>query len=905
VKVLILQGNDRMKLINIVNRRERLLRNLILGLCFVSLLLIPCAIAAVLEDDFNDNTVNSSIWKVTQAGGPQTVETNQQIEITFPPGSSGGQFTAGLNSNCTLHGDFDIQVDYRLIEWPTSNGVRIGILFGSNAMERVSNASNEFRGEVYATDFGGPLQIIPTGDNTGKLRLVRQGSAFTGYYYNGGMWIPVGTGPAPTSDGSYGIASWSHDNIFSDSEVKLAFDNFVMNSGDLICPKLTIEVAGIMPSEGFAESGEHTYTVEGSDFQSGATVSLEKEGVPPILGTNVEFNSASVLFVNFSFTTDRVGLYDIVVRNPDGGVGRLNEGFRVRPVPVVLVHGWRGNPSVWNILKTDLLAIGYSEDDILVFNYEPGLEEPIGYATNLAAAVSNWRTNNGNYDGKIDIICHSYGAIVSRWYMEQMTDSEGNLNGKNVRLWVGLAPVNQGAAIADIQPAITPLVWLNRLFNVHFFGIEPAITHMKTTSATVKKLKSSYPIPGVTYKVIVGYNAATTPAQRVQYPGHGGYTLEKKANGFYRFTQLGDGVVANAQSGLLNAGIDYMPGLTHTNIHNDQGVCSKVIMYLKNPSESSSNTVPTITKERDQNLAPLLSFGNHGNFVGGWMYPIKVDSSVSEMVATSAGETTSPNTKLYDPNGIQVTSGSNTEIAVNDIGEYYDILSPQTGSWNLQSYGTTDTFDRLVFVDSSIQLGSSGGIEDISLGHTVKIASTLNQNGEPNLSILQLANTNGVQIRDVSSSSITGEWNVTAMIQPLDMTMVQITLYDDGLHNDGAANDGEYANVYVPSHIGLYSVETTAQSITDPMLERSTLASFSVIEPNIVQIPGGVGIPTDPDSDGLYEDLNANNRKDFNDVVLMFNQMQWIAANESVSAFDFNGNGRIDFNDIVKLFGEI
>jgi PKD repeat protein len=70
-------------------------------------------------------------------------------------------------------------------------------------------------------------------------------------------------------------------------------------------------------------------------------------------------------------------------------------------------------------------------------------------------------------------------------------------------------------------------------------------------------------------------------------------------------------------------------------------------------------------------------------------------------------------------------------------------------------------------------------------------------------------------------------------------------------------------------------------------------------------LPGFTNPPTDPDNDGLYEDLNANNRKDFNDVVLMFNQMQWIAANEPVGAFDFNGNGRIDFNDIVKLFGEI
>jgi uncharacterized repeat protein (TIGR01451 family) len=76
-------------------------------------------------------------------------------------------------------------------------------------------------------------------------------------------------------------------------------------------------------------------------------------------------------------------------------------------------------------------------------------------------------------------------------------------------------------------------------------------------------------------------------------------------------------------------------------------------------------------------------------------------------------------------------------------------------------------------------------------------------------------------------------------------------------------------------------------------------------QPSVIPLPGITNPPTDPDGDGLYEDLNANNRKDFNDVVLMFNQMQWIAANEPVSAFDFNGNGRVDFNDIVKLFGEI
>jgi PKD repeat protein len=66
-------------------------------------------------------------------------------------------------------------------------------------------------------------------------------------------------------------------------------------------------------------------------------------------------------------------------------------------------------------------------------------------------------------------------------------------------------------------------------------------------------------------------------------------------------------------------------------------------------------------------------------------------------------------------------------------------------------------------------------------------------------------------------------------------------------------------------------------------------------------IPGGSATPRDLSSDGKYEDVNGNGRKDFADVVLFFNQMSWIAANEPISAFDYNGNGRIDVADVVWL----
>ena len=73
----------------------------------------------------------------------------------------------------------------------------------------------------------------------------------------------------------------------------------------------------------------------------------------------------------------------------------------------------------------------------------------------------------------------------------------------------------------------------------------------------------------------------------------------------------------------------------------------------------------------------------------------------------------------------------------------------------------------------------------------------------------------------------------------------------------------------------------------------------------IVAMPGGTNSPTDMNADGKYDDVNGNGRPDFADVVLYFNQMSWITANEPMAAFDYNGNGRIDFADVVWLFNNL
>jgi parallel beta-helix repeat protein len=70
----------------------------------------------------------------------------------------------------------------------------------------------------------------------------------------------------------------------------------------------------------------------------------------------------------------------------------------------------------------------------------------------------------------------------------------------------------------------------------------------------------------------------------------------------------------------------------------------------------------------------------------------------------------------------------------------------------------------------------------------------------------------------------------------------------------------------------------------------------------ITSLPGQSLPPTDPDGDGLYEDLNGDGAYSFDDVVSFFDHVDWIRANEPIVAFDYNGNGDVGFEDIVGLY---
>jgi len=215
-----------------------------------ALLLAPLLGFAVtaLADTYDG--FNRSRWQVVVYGSnPVIREANNRLEVLFPADSEEspvtGGFNGGVTSTCMLQGDFDIRVNYVLVDFPQLNGVRIGLSVSESPVDQVSPAAIErtsfsrhdilAAGEVYLTDFVGAINRVSTSDTQGRLRLTRVESILSGYYFdsNLGDWQLVSSAPYTRNDVAFSVGAWSHDYAFDDKDVRVAFDKVIVDQGIL------------------------------------------------------------------------------------------------------------------------------------------------------------------------------------------------------------------------------------------------------------------------------------------------------------------------------------------------------------------------------------------------------------------------------------------------------------------------------------------------------------------------------------------------------------------------------------------------------------------------------------------------------------------------------------------------
>jgi len=139
-----------------------------------------------------------------------------------------GQRYAGIVSPCALQGDFDVQVDYALTNWPGGGNYSVGL------------GTSPRLGGIVRTGFGsyqmyvGPSTLIAqitTNDTRGMLRLVRTSTSIAGYYSSGSDWRKLGETSSGNEPLRFFLELSSPNPSTAPAELIITFDNFRVNSG--------------------------------------------------------------------------------------------------------------------------------------------------------------------------------------------------------------------------------------------------------------------------------------------------------------------------------------------------------------------------------------------------------------------------------------------------------------------------------------------------------------------------------------------------------------------------------------------------------------------------------------------------------------------------------------------------
>ncbi|MGW5263548.1 esterase/lipase family protein [Microbispora sp. NPDC004025] len=107
--------------------------------------------------------------------------------------------------------------------------------------------------------------------------------------------------------------------------------------------------------------------------------------------------------------------------------------------PVVFVHGYTGNSTNFAALQAYLVANGWSGSRLFGYNYNWAGSNVIS-AQGLAAFVDDVKARTGA--SKVDIVNHSMGGLVTRWYLQKLGGAA------NVGHVASLAGANHGTTYA-------------------------------------------------------------------------------------------------------------------------------------------------------------------------------------------------------------------------------------------------------------------------------------------------------------------------------------------------------------------------------------------------------------------------------------------------------------------------
>jgi WD40-like Beta Propeller Repeat len=177
--------------------------------------------------------------------GPSIAETNGRLEVSMPSDTLNdpilGFANAGVGAQCHLLGDFDIQVDYQLLQWPPQSGVNVDfdtfdIVNGSFGDVHGMFVFDPGGGTGISTHFPGTNTFVPAPESSGTLRFARVGATLTAYRLTPTGWSAIQSTSDLANEIAMNLNVFSNAPQFSHPDVKVAYDNFRVNGGTFSCP---------------------------------------------------------------------------------------------------------------------------------------------------------------------------------------------------------------------------------------------------------------------------------------------------------------------------------------------------------------------------------------------------------------------------------------------------------------------------------------------------------------------------------------------------------------------------------------------------------------------------------------------------------------------------------------------
>ena len=191
-----------------------------------------------INDDFHTTAIDSGLWSITITPATTGVVSANNGRAEMVKTANGAGYM-GLQSKCKLTGDFDVQVDFTLINWPTQNFHTVRLVaydlptgpLGLVGVYRNSDAAENYQ---FRTSTGVSAETAGR-DLSGKLRLARAGDSISAYYLSGNNFVLLGSALTTRTDTGFTL-DFASPNATSPGNVAIAFDNFNVNSGTAVCP---------------------------------------------------------------------------------------------------------------------------------------------------------------------------------------------------------------------------------------------------------------------------------------------------------------------------------------------------------------------------------------------------------------------------------------------------------------------------------------------------------------------------------------------------------------------------------------------------------------------------------------------------------------------------------------------